>query len=187
MQPQAASLNQTDSAPISPHAPSTPATTYGKHAVVTPAAASSVFKPTGITGRSAIDDATIITGSNSEDLDRTIVVARKPSFNWVLELADGTELNLENDTIVGRRPEAIDGAFALAIPDATRTLSKSHARLRFDGDVWTIEDLGSTNGLVLISDSGAETELAPRVPTQATTRLLLGTLEVKLRPGGDAA
>ena len=149
------------------------------------------FKPTGITGKIdplPVDDRTIVTASGAlDDLDRTVVVSRKAAPKWVLELPDGTELLLENDNIVGRRPEAIGGAHTVSVPDPTRTLSKSHARLRFDGETWRVEDLGSTNGLVLVSDAGAETELDPWQPAEATTRMLFGTLEVKLRPGGDAA
>ena len=150
---------------------------------------SAAYKPTGITGRVTpltVDDETIVTGS-SDDFDRTVVVARKQSFDWVLELPDGSVLPLQADTIVGRRPVSTDGTHALAVPDSTRTLSKNHARLSFDGSEWTIEDLGSTNGLVLIHDDGRETELPVGMAAKATRRMLLGTLEVKLRPGGDAA
>lgn len=121
------------------------------------------------------------------DLDRTVVVPRRSEPVWVLELPDGTELALAGDVVVGRKPEAIDGSSTLAIPDSTRTLSKSHARLVNDGDRWLIEDLGSTNGLVLLNDDGSESELSPGVRVEATERMLFGTLEVRLRHSGDAA
>jgi pSer/pThr/pTyr-binding forkhead associated (FHA) protein len=105
----------------------------------------------------------------------------------VLELPDGTELPLETDVVVGRKPTAIDGAATLEVPDSTRTLSKSHARLTREGAIWMVEDLGSTNGLFLLNDDGSESELTANVPVEATERMLLGTLEVRLRPGGDAA
>src|SRR5690606_28487942 len=85
-------------------------------------------KPTGITGRvvpGEVGDETIVTSSSDRDLDKTVVVSRAAAFNWVLELPDGSEAPLQKDTIVGRRPSAIDGAYALAIPDASRTLSKN--------------------------------------------------------------
>lgn len=150
-----------------------------------PTPASAARKATGITGR--IEPLPAHAAEEPEDLDRTIVVPRKTAPVWVLELPDGTELPLESDVIVGRRPEARDGAAALAIPDTTRTLSKSHVRLRLEGEQWTVEDLGSTNGLVLMKDDGGETELPAGVRAEATERMLFGTLEVRLRRGGDAA
>jgi len=117
--------------------------------------------------------------SDDEELDRTIVVARR--VPWVLELSDGRELELSGDDIVlGRKPAAIDGSAILVVPDATRTLSKSHARLRREGDGWTIEDLGSTNG-VFVFENGLQVELEPGKPQPASEELILGTLEVKLR------
>jgi hypothetical protein len=121
------------------------------------------------------------------DLDHTVVVSRRSDPAWVLELPDGTELPLETDVVVGRKPTAIDGAATLEVPDSTRTLSKSHARLTREGAIWMVEDLGSTNGLFLLNDDGSESELTANVPVEATERMLLGTLEVRLRPGGDAA
>jgi hypothetical protein len=119
--------------------------------------------------------------------DSTIVVRRKRAPQWQLVLPDGEVYEIEDDVIVGRRPESPDGVAVLAIPDPTRTLSKSHVRMRFDGERWTVEDLGSTNGLVLLREGGREEELEPHRETPATERMLFGTLEVSLRRGGDAA
>ena len=119
--------------------------------------------------------------SDDDEFDRTVVVRRPSSTGWEVVLPDGEGLALAADTIVGRRPEASDGATALQIPDPTRTLSKVHARFRFADDRWTIEDLGSTNGVYLIDASGAEREVPPGAPQPVGERLLLGTLEVRLR------
>lgn len=122
-----------------------------------------------------------------DDLDRTVVVLRASTLTWVLELPDGTELPLQGDVTVGRRPESLDGSEILAIPDTTRTISKSHARLSFVEGRWLVEDLGSTNGLVLMNEDGSESELVPGVQAAATERMLFGTLEVRLRPRGESA
>lgn len=167
-------------APVAPPAAAPPAT--APPATAPPAAAvelpaapvSAGHKPTGITARYdpiPLDD----------DLDRTVVVHRPQRTGWVLELPDGERLELSAaDVIVGRRPEVQGESQVLAIPDPTRTLSKTHARLRFDGEQWTVEDLGSTNGVVLLRDGGVEDELSPHQPVPTTERLLLGELEVRL-------
>lgn len=110
--------------------------------------------------------------------DRTVVVPRRT--RWGLELPDGEVLELDgNDVIVGRKPSG-DGNL-LTIADPTRTVSKIHARFRRVNDHWTIEDLHSTNGVALIDRGGEPVPIDPETPTETTERLLIGTLEVKLR------
>lgn len=121
-------------------------------------------------------------GGNDDDLDRTIVAPRPMRQKWALVLTDGHEIELTgNDVVIGRKPAPVDGATPVAIPDPSRTLSKSHARLRFGGDAWTIEDLGSTNGVALIRPDGTEHEVDPHSEVAATEHLVIGTLEVSLR------
>lgn len=123
----------------------------------------------------------------SFDLDHTIVAPRRAQQTWVLELPDGTEFPLAADTVIGRRPESISGSATLSVPDRTRTLSKSHVRLTREGERWIVEDLNSTNGLVLLNEDGSESELSPGVRAEATERMLFGTLEVHLRLSGESA
>lgn len=140
----------------------------------------------GVVG--AATGAAAASGPSDDPLDdRTVVVPRPRAAKWELQLPDGEAYVLEPDVVVGRRPEAVAGSSILAITDSTRTLSKSHVRLRFDGQGWTVEDLGSTNGLVLLHDDGRQEELDPHRETAATERMMFGTLEVTLRLGGDAA
>lgn len=160
-----------------------------------PTPAPSVHKATGITGM--IDPLPVqsVAAHAGEaeavavpmDLDSTVVAPRRNRPAWVLELPDGTEFSLESDVVIGRKPEPIEGSATLPIPDRTRTLSKSHVRLTRDGDRWLVEDLGSTNGLVLLNEDGSESELPQGVRVEATERMLFGTLEVRLRLGGDPA
>lgn len=130
-------------------------------------------------------DATVVTGGavapieSDEELDHTIMVVRKKQ--WVLELQDGTTLELVgDDVVIGRRPTAIGASATLLIPDSTRTLSKSHARLRRDGEQWTIEDLDSTNGVFVFDEAGEQVEAAPGAAIPASEQLIIGTLEVRL-------
>lgn len=117
---------------------------------------------------------------DDDELDRTIVVPR-PS-RWGLELPDGDVLELRgDDVVVGRKPEAKNGSTVLQIADPTRTLSKSHARLRRVDGLWTIEDLDSTNGVALVDELGEQVPLEAGRENPVTERLVLGTLEVTLR------
>lgn len=144
-----------------------------------------VHRSTGITAshRPSVDAA----AADDDELDRTVVVPRGPRVGWVIEMPDGEMLAIEHDTVLGRRPEAIDGAGTVAIPDPTRTLSKTHARLRYDGENWTVEDLDSTNGVFLVHADGREEEIAPRTPTGVDSRLMLGTLHIRLRRSDETA
>ncbi|MGO3146157.1 MAG: FHA domain-containing protein [Leucobacter sp.] len=130
--------------------------------------------------------ATIVTGGTvapiaaEDEIDHTMVVVRKK--RWILELPDGTELELIGDDIViGRRPVAIDNSTTLLIPDSSRTLSKSHARLRRSEERWTIEDLNSTNGVFVFDEAGEQVEVTPGTELPASEQLLIGTLDMRLR------
>ena len=127
-----------------------------------------------------VDRAGIDPDGGEDDLDSTIVVSRRQ--RWVLELGDGTLLDLDADDIVlGRKPTAVGGSDTLLIADRTRTLSKSHARLRRDGETWTIEDLHSTNGVFVTANDGQQIELTPGEIVAVTGELLIGTLPAVLR------
>nr|WP_244303413.1 FHA domain-containing protein [Leucobacter coleopterorum] len=84
--------------------------------------------------------------------------------------------------MLGRKPTAVDGTSALKIEDPTRTMSKTHARMRRVGDGWTIEDLHSTNGVAVFDDLGNSTQVESGRETEVSERLIIGTLEVRLRP-----
>lgn len=102
---------------------------------------------------------------------------------WTLEFADGTSVVLPGDNVViGRQPSATHHATPLPIPDPTRTLSRTHALLRRDAtsDTWTIQDLGSANGIATVSVTGDTTAVASGVAVAATEYLLVGTLQARL-------
>jgi len=114
-----------------------------------------------------------------EDLDRTVVVPRRA--RWGIELPDGEVLELSSDDVVlGRKPEPLGGATTLRLTDPTRTVSKSHLRMRRNGDEWSLEDLHSTNGVAIIGESGEAEPVEPGHETAATARFVIGTLEVGL-------
>ncbi|MGI9824693.1 DUF5684 domain-containing protein [Agromyces sp. Marseille-Q5079] len=133
-------------------------------------------------------DETVVTG-NDDPFDRTVVVDRRPAFEWRLLLGDGTALPLEAPTmLLGRNPRSGDaGERSLVVPDPSRTLSKTHAMIHFDGQQWWITDLDSTNGVLLADGSGTDHFVEVGVPTPFSGRFVLGTLEVRIEPDPHAA
>jgi pSer/pThr/pTyr-binding forkhead associated (FHA) protein len=103
-------------------------------------------------------------------------------------LPTGTPVSLTEEVVlVGRRPSrssAFPGAQLVEIDDGT--VSKTHLRLEKDGEGWRVVDLHSTNGTVLMSSDGAETEIAPGTSHPAPARLLVGDAEVRLVPDDQA-
>jgi len=121
----------------------------------------------------------------SEDalFDQTMIASRR-RHAWTLIPPLGAPVPVSRDVLVlGRRPSvdpAHPGAQLVSIADETRTMSKTHARLELHDGEWTIVDLDSTNGVVLLSPDGRETELVPGLPHIATERFLLGDAELRL-------
>lgn len=124
---------------------------------------------------------TVAVRNEPEDIDNTVMVSRSSATNCALVLPDGSEYPLSTDTIVGRRPEESPHVQTLALPDATKTLSRTHARIWYDGTHWCLEDLGSVNGVAVFTEDNTERVLDTGVATPLmSTRFKLGTLEVML-------
>ncbi|MFI8631555.1 FHA domain-containing protein [Microbacterium sp. NPDC077663] len=141
-----------------PAAPAVPA--------VAPAAPASALPPT--------------TGEVEE---HTVLAAhRRPSAS--LRLPDGQTIALPSDLVVlGRNPSPpadAAGAHPVAVDDATRTVSKTHALLRRGPEGWTVTDLSSTNG-VIVGDG--DTEIAVGTAVAVSGRFLLGDAELFLDTG----
>ena len=118
-----------------------------------------------------------------EDLDRT-VMSRNTSQMWALRWASGqSALFSIGPVVVGRNPTAHAGhvgAQLVQLEDSTRTVSKSHALFEYSAGVWYVTDLQSTNGVILVSESGLHTDAVPGQRVQATPHLMLGDLDVRL-------
>ncbi|MBL3699772.1 DUF5684 domain-containing protein [Leucobacter luti] len=160
---------------VAPAAPAVPAAMPAAPAAVPATAAPAVSEPAPEPADIFLHDA----GDAEDEADHTVIVARRA--RWGLELPDGETLELVGDDIVvGRKPAPIAEARTLLVADPTRTVSKSHARLRRDGDDWTIEDLHSTNGLSLVDGAGNLSQIPAGLAFPAAERMVLGTLEVRL-------
>ncbi|HEY1105930.1 MAG TPA: FHA domain-containing protein, partial [Agromyces sp.] len=151
-----------------------------------PATVAAAAVPAG--GYDPADAETIVTGDGDDDpLDRTVVVSRRPVVPWRLVLDDGTVLAVDAVVVVlGRNPRAaLTGEQRLVVPDPSRTLSKTHAVLRLEGDQWTLTDLDSTNGVMVPDASGVDQLVDAGVPTPVRDRFVLGTLGVRLERTGE--
>lgn len=125
--------------------------------------------------------------TDDDDLEATVVVQRSRGPRRVLALDDGRTFALSATSIViGRNPEGEPGEQRLAIPDKTRTLSKTHARLVVQGDEWRLTDLHSTNGVVVVADDGAETLLDPGESVTGAGRFVLGEVGMHVAVESDS-
>lgn len=91
-----------------------------------------------------------------------------------LLLDSGERLTLDTALVFGRDPSAPADAPAEVYrwADMSRTLSKSHVRLEWDGRQMWVTDLGSTNG-TFVRGAGASTPLLPHQRTPVPTDVVL--------------
>lgn len=119
----------------------------------------------------------------ADDVDQTRLVARSAPKTWRLEIDGQSVVGVPHDeVIIGRKPTAhpdFELAVPLAIPDPTKTLSKSHARLVLRQETWFIVDLGSTNGVLLETAQGErQVAVGAEVPVEAG--FVLGDLRMRI-------
>lgn len=143
-----------------------------------PAPAAEPFA-TPLGGLAADVDKTVVTPRPTDDvvddLDATVVVARRRGVRRSLVLDDGRTFSLSGASVViGRNPIGEPGEQRLAISDTTRTLSKTHARLVVHDDEWRLTDLHATNGVVVVEENGTETLLDPGESVTGNGRFILG-------------
>lgn len=128
-----------------------------------------------------------VPAADDDDLEATVVVQRSRGPRRVLVLDDGRTFALSATSIViGRNPEGEPGEQRLAVPDKTRTLSKTHARLVVQGDEWRLTDLHSTNGVVVVADDGAETLLDAGESVTGAGRFVLGEVGMHVAMESDS-
>ena len=120
---------------------------------------------------------------NEGAFDETILAVRhRPT--WMLFPPLGAPVPVTSEVlIIGRRPGAdadFPNAQLVPVADETRTMSKTHARLERQGDSWTIVDLYSTNGVILVAEDGSERDAVPGLPERLGERFLLGDAELRI-------
>jgi len=128
------------------------------------------------------------TASYTFEDERTVVVDRAGA--WSLELDTGESLRVPAHAfVIGRNPgPTARGLPTLAVPDPGKTISKVHARLELADGVWTVTDLGSTNGVVIGEGGPDERVLGAGESASVAGRFVLGALGMRLRrsEGGPA-
>ena len=83
--------------------------------------------------------------------------------------------------VLGRNPTSTEaGVAAIAVPDTTRTLSKTHARLDLVDGEWTVTDLNSTNGVIVVGPDDAENLITVGEATPLTARFVLGKVGMRV-------
>ncbi|MGN8026709.1 DUF5684 domain-containing protein [Microbacterium sp. 22242] len=113
--------------------------------------------------------------SDAPATDAPVTDAPPIRESWLLVLDDGSRVPLTGRGVVlGRAPAGGSGDQTVRIADVTRTLSKTHARLDRDGGGWRLTDLGSTNGVRIVGQDGAEKALPPGASAVVHGRILLG-------------
>jgi hypothetical protein len=119
---------------------------------------------------------------DDDEFAATVVVDRRPRVLWRLVLDNGTALDLTADTVaLGRNPASEDpDVQLLSVPDSTRTLSKTHATLELNDGQWTVTDLNSTNGVIVVGAEDAETLLAPGRSSLVPDRFILGKVGMRV-------
>ena len=123
----------------------------------------------------------LITSDDDDDLDSTIVVDRRPVIPWRLIADDGFTVALTGSTaVLGRKPGEVDGTQAISIPDTTKTLSKTHARLELADGAWTVIDLDSTNGVIVVAADGTEDLLEKGGSGVILDRFVLGKVGLRV-------
>lgn len=102
----------------------------------------------------------------------------------VLVLPGGERVPLDHTVVIGRNPQDA-GSHLVTLDTASAKVSRTHARLRLDGDQVVLDDLGSRNGTGLTVPGTARRRVAPNesahVPIGSVIDFEVG-LEVTVAP-----
>jgi pSer/pThr/pTyr-binding forkhead associated (FHA) protein len=116
----------------------------------------------------------------------TVVSDRRSSTGWRIVLEDGTQQGVGGQVLIGRQVKKADprwpAARLLSVADGTKSVSKVHALVEADSSTFSVTDLGSTNGVIIVTADGTEIDLASgsrgEVPAGAT--IVLGNYVIKV-------
>ena len=120
--------------------------------------------------------------------EHTTLSARRSTATafWTLSLPNGAvELVTDRAIIIGREPQfmpALPQARLIPVPDPTRSVSKNHACFSMYGATLVVEDLGSTNGIVVTRADGRENDIGVggRTELEQGARVELGDVVITI-------
>jgi hypothetical protein len=122
------------------------------------------FGPTPASGFAAVPAPTAPVADDSVPPDAVVLRFDSGAVHW-----------FHGTCVVGRNPEAEPGVATVAVPDLSRTLSKTHVALVQAAGVVVLRDLGSTNGTSVIRSDASFEDLVPGVdlpvPAGSTVRI----------------
>lgn len=124
-------------------------------------------------------------GPEPEQLDDATVHVNRPQRAWRLVLEGSPPVVVGGVLFLGRNPVATSGhanAPVLAVNDAAKSVSKTHAMLEVDADGLWVQDLESTNGVWVVPQGQDAIEVTPgqRVGVPAGADLELGDLVIRI-------
>lgn len=102
---------------------------------------------------------------------------------WHIQIDDGRVVALDRPVLIGRSPSGPPGERTIALPDETRSVSKTHVRLEVRGGSVLVTDVHSTNGVVIVTSGAAvacEPGEATLAPAWSTVRF--GDRELRVLP-----
>lgn len=127
---------------------------FGRTPGAGPGAAS---RPDAAAGFAAVPPPTAPDADESVPVDAVLLRFDSGALHW-----------FRGTCVIGRNPEAEPGVATVAVPDLSRTLSKTHVALvQADGGV-VLRDLGSTNGTSVIRPDASFEDLVPGVDLTLT-------------------
>ena len=124
---------------------------------------------------------------DSVDEHTTLSARRsKSAAFWTLSMPNGAvELVTDRAIVVGREPQfmpALPQARLIPVPDPTRSVSKNHACFSLYGATLVVEDLGSTNGIIVTRPDGREHDIGVggRTELEVGARVELGDTVIRI-------
>ena len=128
-----------------------------------------------------ISPPSFISAPAPEPLNDETRASPRRARQWLLTLPDSSTRTVSGIVLIGRDPAPrfeYAEASLLTIDDPGHSLSKTHAVLTLDsGGLW-IEDLDSTNGVVVVDSYGVDVESQPgiRIPILSGSEIELGQI-----------
>jgi hypothetical protein len=125
--------------------------------------------------------------SDDQDFDMTRLSSRRGRTRfWTLALPDDTVEVVVGSVIIGRAASHMSewpDARLLSLDDPTRSMSKNHAVFVESHGTLVVQDLQSTNGILVVRADGHEVDLGPweQVTLDSGSQVELGDVVIRVQ------